>query len=548
MIKPEEALESLRDANVVPSLDELDADELAGVTALFEQRRSSMLTELGTRGRDHSRSPFRRWRPALAFIAALVLVVAVIGVIGLLPTSEEAVSPQPTTLTTPPPTTTGPVATTEPVETTALAPEPVPGWTQVPDDAAVFGDGTTDPAINDFANGEAGLVAVGTIGWLDGTAQGAAWLSADGETWIRAPQDEVAFGPREGFTTLNDVVAYQDVYVASGCTDNYPRLLISHDGTSWSVVDLGEGLLTEPAYEDLLAGWASVDPAFETGTSGLSWNISAMAASGDRIVAVGSAGYGAGSPASGATLDGDRFSVVWTSTDGTTWTRVPHDEAVFGGLQDGMQYMAGVTATPNGFVAVGADGSGPDLDAAVWTSVDGLVWTRVAHDETVFGGDAVEGSRLDQTMVDVVAAGSGILAVGTETAGPAQTESLADDDYDAVVWFSPDGVAWERVAEDESVFGGTADQRVCCAVAPPDGFVVVGYERANTPTWDPLGYRAVVWTSPDGIEWARSAFGEFGDGSFMQSVVTMGTRTIAGGGINNGNPLGAGTAAVWIRE
>ncbi len=48
----------------------------------------------------------------------------------------------------------------------------------------------------------------------------------------------------------------------------------------------------------------------------------------------------------------------------STWSRVPHDEAVFGG--EGSQLMLSVTVGGPGLVAVGGAGSGDDLDAAVW--------------------------------------------------------------------------------------------------------------------------------------------------------------------------------------
>ena len=58
----------------------------------------------------------------------------------------------------------------------------------------------------------------------------------------------------------------------------------------------------------------------------------------------------------------DQEAAVWTSPDGITWSRVPHDETVFGG--DGIQHMTSVTVGGPGLVAVGADGSGYGGDAA----------------------------------------------------------------------------------------------------------------------------------------------------------------------------------------
>jgi hypothetical protein len=46
-----------------------------------------------------------------------------------------------------------------------------------------------------------------------------------------------------------------------------------------------------------------------------------------------------------------------------------------------------VTAEGPGLVAVGQDWSRAyGYRAAVWTSVDGITWSRIPHDENVFGG------------------------------------------------------------------------------------------------------------------------------------------------------------------
>jgi hypothetical protein len=86
---------------------------------------------------------------------------------------------------------------------------------------------------------------------------------------------------------------------------------------------------------------------------------------------------------------------VWISADGITWSRLPHDEAVFGG--NGA--MLGVASGGAGLVAVGNYG-----DAPLWTSPDGVSWSRFVDYEGVFrGGDHPE---------DVAAGGPGLVAVG----------------------------------------------------------------------------------------------------------------------------------------
>jgi hypothetical protein len=91
--------------------------------------------------------------------------------------------------------------------------------------------------------------------------------------------------------------------------------------------------------------------------------------------------------------------------------------------------MKSVAAGGPGLVAVGTDSSSDDGAAAVWTSVDGITWSRVAHDEAIFGGTG------RQAMHAVVAGGPGLVAVGTD---------WPTDDADGMVWTSVDGITWSR--------------------------------------------------------------------------------------------------------
>ena len=59
--------------------------------------------------------------------------------------------------------------------------------------------------------------------------------------------------------------------------------------------------------------------------------------------------------------------------------------------------MFSVTTGGPGLVAVGDDSSGQDSDAAVWTSPDGVISSRIPHDEAVFGG---EGGQLMLSVTD----------------------------------------------------------------------------------------------------------------------------------------------------
>jgi hypothetical protein len=116
---------------------------------------------------------------------------------------------------------------------------------------------------------------------------------------------------------------------------------------------------------------------------------------------------------------------------------VAEAQSVFGG--PGRQGMSRVTVGGPGLVAVGQDSPARNSEgkgsAAVWTSVDGFSWSRVPHDEAIFG---TRGAM----MFDVTVGGPGLVAVGASFS-----------DSDAVVWTSVDGITWSRVTDDEAGAG-----------------------------------------------------------------------------------------------
>ena len=111
---------------------------------------------------------------------------------------------------------------------------------------------------------------------------------------------------------------------------------------------------------------------------------------------------------------------IWTSEDGLTWSRIPADQLP-ASTDDDVQLRA-VTAAANGLTAVGWRGTGDDLRAEVWTSSDGARWA-VATDPQ----QALVGSER-QVMADVAGAGAGIIGVGA-----AGSQLL----FGAAVWTSP---------------------------------------------------------------------------------------------------------------
>ena len=405
------------------------------------------------------------------------------------------------------------------------------------------------------------FVLVGGVAWLlsspDPETPVAATppsVSSSSLSWSRIPYSEEVFG--DGFEqAMSSVTVGGPGLVAVGGIDQRAAVWTSPDGIEWSRV---------PHDDDVFGG--------EVGPSSGGSFMRDVTAGGPGLVAVGQS---------------EPNSAVWTSPDGITWSRVPHDDAVFGGevgpILGGAQ-MNSVTVGGPGLVAVGSDGS-PDggRDAAVWTSVDGMKWSRVPHDEAIFGGETDDEYY---SISSVTAGGPGLVAVGLDPLGaavwtsrdglawlrvPHSAEVFAGGDHlemrsvtvggpglvavgseweRAVVWTSVDGVTWSRIPPDEAIFGGGSDSfhgdmAMSTVTTGGPGLVAVG--------WDPLG--AVVWTSIDGITWIRTTHDEAAFGGqperpdLEMRSVTVGGPGLVAVGTDMVHPTSGPTdsdAAVWV--
>lgn len=211
----------------------------------------------------------------------------------------------------------------------------------------------------------------------------------------------------------------------------------------------------------------------------------------------------------------EAVAAVWVSADGLNWERIAHDEGELGG--SGSREMEVVAAIGAGLVAVGID-CRRDA-AAVWWSPDGLQWERVARDSPVFSGEGL------QWMNSITECSSGLVAVGRDEGRDA-----------AAVWASVDGLAWERLAHQKQAFGGNTEMRSVTAGSP--GLVAVGHDLERAA--------AAVWASADGSVWERmthreQVFGGSKDEQEMWSVAVGGPGLVAVGG----NWRRSGTAWHW---
>ncbi len=225
--------------------------------------------------------------------------------------------------------------------------------------------------------------------------------------------------------------------------------------------------------------------------SGLRWSAPAAFPSPmgvDGMVAFGGQLYAIGQVQAGSAVE----TVVWRSSEGTTWMKLVQGGATFVGAG-----VLNLLATPSGLVAWGQDGEpvctapgagqtcGP-VPQMVWTSADGFTWTRAS------GVSALSGA----TIQSIAAGPSGLVAVGETGSGS------------PVIWTSATGATWSRVTLPASLFPGATISDIR---ATTTGYVLAGAVNVEVPSYTggavaagPSG-TAAAWWSADGRRWVRAS-------------------------------------------
>lgn len=200
---------------------------------------------------------------------------------------------------------------------------------------------------------------------------------------------------------------------------------------------------------------------------------------------------------------------VWNSDDGKDWKLSTIETTLEGG--HGVMYT--LVSSPHGLLAVGAedywDASGrQDTDAAIWTSEDGILWSRIQSPSLgTQGYQPNEGAEFNGSVFDVAYDRElGFVAIGYDS----DADPVIDfpQQYPAV-WTSSDAEKWERHRLDH-------DSRLTGIIRADGLFVTYGStDRNASPTSD-----AVILTSSDGTTWetATGAFGALQGEDGIQSV------------------------------
>jgi len=272
--------------------------------------------------------------------------------------------------------------------------------------------------------------------------------------------------------------------VAAGSANGGPALWASMDGgTDWARASLGGQTALAGAGAGQLnavthgaAGWLAVGattagsggPIVVSSRTGQAWTVDSLVGLDSGSAAAGVAAGGAGyvivghESVSGA---GEAVAAAWYASGLTGWQAAAVSQQQ---TADG-QLMNAVTATQDGFAAVGAEGTGP----AAWLSPNGRQWQEVQL--PVPSGAAR--SALDY----VAASGSDIVAAGTEFTAGGASQPFAEASANA-------GATWSLVQLPVPDIGTGTGTTVTALAADGGGFTAVGtYVTAAGP-------EVVIWT------------------------------------------------------
>ncbi len=245
----------------------------------------------------------------------------------------------------------------------------------------------------------------------------------------------------------------------------------SVDGTTWSattpfgadssaaaVIPVGSGAVAVGRYRSDAAAWHRARDTWQVALLASRpgpFASEAFVLDGDcgRLVAAGPEGD-------------DLAPVTWTSTDALAWQRNELRRA------DVSSHAFGVAVTHEAQVIVGAGvRSDGGVGAMAWHATDGGDWRAVD-----LPGPAALAS-------DVAATANGFVAVG-----------WSSDPAEAVLWRSPDGLAWEVRDADAAFAAAPRRLELTSVEAWGDGFVVAGLRRSADGTRS----RGLVWVARDG--------------------------------------------------
>ncbi len=223
---------------------------------------------------------------------------------------------------------------------------------------------------NEMIRSEDRLVAVGSTGDI-----AHAWFSTNGAAWNPASQFEPAGDA--GSSKLDHVVSWGGATVGIGEAGSRPGVWIAQRPAAWDfqgqtglgpgfVPDIvaGNQLLALLATEDGREGWVSDD--------GVAWSSLGRLEGLTDVVVESYAAHDGWYFAMGS-KNPDRSPAIYRSSDGRSWSPVSgfgvNSPSIAGAVMD-------LAPTDKGLIAVGWKATEQGSVPAIWTSSDGVSWTR----------------------------------------------------------------------------------------------------------------------------------------------------------------------------
>ncbi len=302
-------------------------------------------------------------------------------------------------------------------------------------------------------SGRAPWIIAGTRLTVDGGSTATVWTSADGASWQADPltaskvdsQVNAATSWREGTVIVGS---------AGPATHRRAAVWVSRAGGA-SFVEASSSALLSPN---------SAMTAVTSGPLGL---------------------IGAGTSAG--------HLAMWYSADGQHWTTLSGADRLIGAADD--PHIDTLLATTNeGVFAGGWVHSGSSIQAALWSSGDGIHWRRVNAAPSGFGGPGdhiITGMAQLQSEPSV--SGTGLVAVGGTWTGSRWAPAS---------WISPNGVSWSRPSTAFALAGRTQPDATDAMVRalraiPSTGLSTTLVAVGGGPTAQRL------WRSTDGLHWTE---------------------------------------------
>ncbi|MGI8492981.1 MAG: hypothetical protein ACR2KC_06050, partial [Acidimicrobiales bacterium] len=230
-----------------------------------------------------------------------------------------------------------------------------------------------------------GWIAAGTRTSANGATSATVWSSPDAKSWIPSSLDAAA--PYSRATAVAQWGSRTVVVGEAGDgTNSQPAVWVSQ----------GAGL----PFEAVIGKDLPIAP----GSAGMD----VVGAGGLGVFAVGHIG--------------DQLA-IWYSTDGSHWSRLADAERAVS-AQPGASIRT-VAVTAHGVFMAGTITSLAGVDAGLWSSADGVAWSRVSSADASFAGG-------DGHLIEGLASlNNGLVAVGAVRSSTGQ--------WSPASWISPDG-------------------------------------------------------------------------------------------------------------